>query len=114
MTEREFKKPEGLENYGEIKFVRPSQLARENFEGVVVEGTFVEALKNPFDDSKLDYKFETEEGGTVILNHAGGLAYQMAAVNPGTFCRVSYLGKKEITSGKMKGREAHNYEVLIA
>lgn len=114
MGAREFKKPEGMPAGGEIRFVRPSELANEAFTGVVVEGEFVEAVPNPLDDTKNDFKFVTEEGETVIVNHSGSLAYRMKFVSPGDFCQVNYLGKSEIKSGRMKGKSAHNFEVLVA
>ena len=36
----------------------------------------------------------------------------MKLVNEGDFVQISYNGKKEITKGKMKGIQAHNFEVL--
>jgi hypothetical protein len=112
MSEREFKRPERSDRK-QAKFIRPSDLHKNGITGVILEGEFVEALTNPFDNSKQDYKFVTEDGETVILNSAGGLAYQMEVINPGTYCQVHYHGKELLTKGKMKGREAHNFEVLV-
>lgn len=111
-AEREWKKP-GKEGKS-IEFVRPSQLAKDEFTGVIVEGTFIEALPNHYDETKNDFKFEKEDGSIVVINAAGNLGYRMRDVNPGDFCRVEYLGKKEIESGKMKGKSAHSFEVLVA
>lgn len=110
---RVFKKPEGLSNAG-IKFINPKKLDDEGFTGVVVEGTFVEAIKSPFEGDKYDYKFEKESGESIVINSCGSLAYQMKHVNPGDYCQVSYLGKEKLTSGKLKGKAVHTFEVLIA
>lgn len=109
MAEREWKKPGG-----DIEFVRPSELAKQGFEGVVLEGTFVEATANRLNEHQNDFKFEKEDGSVVVVNGAGNLKYRMKDVSPGDFCRVSYLGMQEISEGKLKGKSAHNFEVLIA
>lgn len=113
-AERVWKKPGQSEEKASIKFVRPSELAKEGFEGVIVEGTFIESFPNHFDNAKLDFKFEQEDGSILVINGAGNLGYRMKEVIPGDFCQVTYLGKKEITTGKMQGRSAHNFEVRIA
>ncbi len=58
MTERQWRRPgeEGGERKN-IEFKRPSQLAKDGFKGVLVEGTFVESFPNKFDENKLDYNF---------------------------------------------------------
>lgn len=110
-AEKEWKKPNSEKS---IEFVRPSQLAKDEFEGVILEGTFVESLPNHFDETKSDFKFEKEDGSVVVINGAGNLGYRMKAVSPGDYCQISYEGKKEIASGKMKGKSAHCFDVLIA
>ena len=37
----------------------------------------------------------------------------MDRVNAGDFVQISYEGKKKIESGKMEGRLAHNFKVLV-
>ena len=44
---------------------------------------------------------------------AGNLGYQMERINAGDFVQISYEGKKKIESGKMEGRMAHNFKVLV-
>ena len=95
---------------GNIEFIRPSKLEKP---GVIVEATFVESLLNAFDNNKLDYKFSGEKGKTIILNGAGNLGFQMDRINAGDFVQISYEGKKKIESGKMEGRLAHNFKVLV-
>ena len=48
----------------------------------------------------------------IIFNGSGNLGFKMKNINAGDFVQISYNGKKEIKSGKMKGIKAHNFEVL--
>lgn len=116
---------------GSIVFIRPADLARAGFTGVVAEGELSETLENRFDESKNDFKLiadasflvkgETKEGNkyeknvnpgdTVIVNSAGNLQYLMKEVNLGGLCQISYLGKQEIANGPRKGTLAHTFEV---
>jgi hypothetical protein len=95
-----------------ITFLRPSKLAEEKVSGIIIEGSFLESMPNPFDNEKLDFKFISDENKTIILNGGGNLGYQMDGIEPGTTVQVSYNGKKPITKGKFKGREAHDFVVL--
>lgn len=96
-----------------LTFIRPAQLAEEDVKGVILEGTYLESLPNPFDNEKLDFKFsDLKKGNTVIINGAGNLGYQMRDISEGSVVQVSYNGKKEIKAGKMKGRMAHDFYVL--
>jgi hypothetical protein len=95
---------------GNIEFIRPSKLEKP---GILLEATFIESLPNAFDSNKSDYKFSGEKGKTIILNGAGNLGYQMERVNAGDFVQVTYQGKKKIENGKMEGRMAHNFKVLV-
>lgn len=104
-------KPVNSGNGGGITFIRPSQLEEP---GLLVEGIYTGAIPNSFDDTKSDYKFETEDGRTVVINSAGQLAYQMKSVEVGTLVRVEYMGKQEMKKGKNKGKKAHSFEVLVA
>lgn len=113
MTDKTFVRP-GQESQPNISFVRPAELAKEGITGVIVEGEFVESLPNHFDEEKSDYKFVRENGDVVVINHTGSLAYRMKKVSPGDFCQVSYNGKTTIENGKMKGKQAHDFEVLVA
>ena len=100
------------EGSSNLRFVRPSQLAEEDFKGVLLEGRFVESMPNPFDNEKLDFKFSDNEDKTVIINGAGNLTYKMKGIEPGAMVQVSYNGKKEISKGNYKGRMAHDFEVM--
>jgi len=94
-----------------IEFIRPSQLTDEDNGKLLVEGVFVESMVNSYNDKLHDYKFELEDGGAVVLNGAGNLGYQMNKVPIGTYVAITYLGKEEIKSGKMKGKLAHGFKV---
>ena len=116
---------------GALLFVKPAELARAEFTGVVAEGEFVEALPNRFDEDKLDFKIaidtelsfsgvtkdgepytlEAKAGDTVVVNGAGNLNYLMSKVSPGELCSISYHGKNEIQKGKRKGTLAHTFEI---
>lgn len=113
MAAREFKVPEARENT-DITYIRASKLAEEGVTGPILEATFVESVPSNMDENKLDYKFEKDDGGIVVVNCAGNLKYKMKFINPGDYCQVQYLGKQEITKGVHKGKMAHNFEVLTA
>lgn len=108
-----FKRPEGLDSGGGLEFIRPAKLAEDGITGVILEGVYVGTLPNKFNETKPDYKFQKENGDTVVLNSAGNLQYQMKAVSIGTLTQISYLGKQKITKGAMAGKESHNFEVLV-
>ena len=108
---REFKKV-GAEN--SLSFIKASTLAEEGVKGVVLEGEYIGAIKNNFDENKSDYKFKKDDGSIVIVNSTGSLAHQMAKVEVGSYVRLEYDGKKTLTSGKMKGKMAHMFTVLVA
>lgn len=109
--EREFKP---VIERSDIKFISAKRLLDEGLTGVVAEGIFEEALPNRYDDSKLDYRLVTDDGGVIILNHNGSLAYQMNLVQPGSYVRISYDGMKEIKKGAMAGKQAHQFNVEVA
>lgn len=111
-TERVWKKPEE-DVVGELEFIRPSKLGDEHVDKVLLEGTFIESIPNHFDNTKNDFKFEKLDGGTVILNGAGNLGYRMRSIDPGQIVQITYRGMQEIQNGKMKGRLAHNFDVLV-
>lgn len=120
MSERVFKKPEGAELSGGIEFLRPKELNLEIEEGIresgsaIVEGTFIDSMPNRYNPAKLDFKFETEDGKTVIINGGGNLGYNMKLVNVGDYVQIRYFGMKEATGGTYAGTPMHQFEVLTA
>lgn len=114
-----------------LVFIRPADLARAEFTGVVAEGEFCEVLPNRYEETKNDFKIladvaftvkgmdkdgveytkEVNPGDTVVINNAGNLGYLMSKVTIGELCQVSYAGKKEIAKGPRKGTLAHTFGV---
>lgn len=116
-----------------LHFIRPAELNRANFKGVVAEGVFEEALVNQLDASKKDFRvkldtavevtsetsngdaktIKADAGDTVVINGAGNLGYLMSKVPAGELCRISYNGMIIAKSGPRKGKEVHSFEVLF-
>lgn len=97
---------------GGIEFIKPKSLADEGRTGLIVEGVFIEAIPNQFDDTKSDYKLETAEGKTVVINSTASLAFQMKKVDPGTCVQILYNGMKLIKTKKGDNINAHDFSVL--
>lgn len=117
---------------GSLVFVKPADLSRAGFTGVIAEGTFLEALPNRFSEDTFDFKLKVDvdlevegknkdgaayktaigAGDTLIVNGAGNLNYLMKNIAPGELCQITYLGKKEIAKGDRKGTLAHTFEVM--
>ncbi len=110
-AEKLWKKPEGDST---VTFIRPSKLQADGITGVIVEGTYVESIPNQYDEGKLDYKFEKEDGSIVIVNGGGNLGFKMSKIMIGDYVQLSYEGMKEIKNGKMKGRKSHTFSILVA
>lgn len=108
---RKMKSVTGMEGAG-IEFIRPSKLTGP--QTLITEAIYLGSTPNSFDDGKSDYKFETEDGKTLVLNGAGNLGYQMEKVAVNSVVTVEYRGKQKITKGKLAGKESHNFQVLIA
>jgi len=112
MGKRNFKSPLQKEA-SSITFISPAALSRDEKSGVILEGTYVESSPNNFDENKLDFKFSDDKGNMTVINAGGNLGWSMEAINIGDYVQVSYNGKKEITKGKMAGRMAHDFKVLV-
>ncbi len=108
---RKMKSVSGLEGAG-ITFIRPSKLTGP--QTLITEALYIGSTPNNFDEDKADYKFENADGSIVVLNGAGNLGYQMGKVALNSVVTVEYKGKQEITKGKLKGKESHNFKVLVA
>ena len=112
MGKRNFKSPLQREA-SSITFISPAALSRDEKSGVILEGTYVESSPNNFDENKLDFKFSDDKGNMTVINAGGNLGWAMQPINIGDYVQVSYNGKKEITKGKMAGRMAHDFKVLV-
>ncbi|MBV6514175.1 MAG: hypothetical protein FMNOHCHN_03765 [Ignavibacteriaceae bacterium] len=97
-----------------IRFIKPGDLAEAKTTGVILEGTYMGAIPNNYDNTKNDYKFLDDNGQEVVINSTGSLAYQMKNVPVGSIVQITYEGMSKLTKGKMKGKEAHNFKVLVA
>lgn len=132
MSEKFSRKSGGETSEGSnLVFVKPADLSRAGFSGVVAEGEFVETLPNRFDETRHDFKIvadtplkiegvdkdgqkyvkEVNVGDIIIVNGAGNLNYHMKPVSLGELCQITYNGKAEIAKGKMKGTLAHTFQV---
>lgn len=110
MSERNYKPVGG----GEATYIRPKALADSNFSGVVLEGIYEGTIANSFDNTKSDFRFTDLNGKTVIINSSGLLASKLSKVEEGSAVQIRYDGMTKITKGKMAGKSAHNWEVLVA
>jgi hypothetical protein len=109
MGERKFKSSKDLAG-GNLRFIKPKELADSGTTGPILEGTYMGTVLNDLTE-KNDFKFLTEDDSTVIINNTGHLQYLISAmqVKEGDYCRVSYNGKKPY-----KGKESHEFELEVA
>lgn len=99
---------------GDLSFVRASQLAKDGITGIVAQGIYEGTVPNRFDAAKPDFKVRGDAGNLIILNNAGSLASQLARVALGSYVQINYKGMQAMTTGKMAGKKAHSFIVLIA
>lgn len=79
---------------------------------VCVEGWYIGTSTSKYNHPV--WHFRTAEGKAISLNSAGHLDYSMEThAKEGDYCKVTYLGKKLVTSGAMKGKEAYNFRLEI-
>lgn len=83
---------------------------------VLVEGTYIGTVPNQYNKDKPNYEFAQSNGeANLVLNSAGKLNYLMDNfVTEGDVVQISYLGKSKVEKGPMKGKDAHDFEVLVA
>jgi translation initiation factor IF-1 len=112
MSEKVFKKPEGA--VAGLRFIKAKQLADDGIKGAILEGTFVGTIKNTFDETKNDFKFQLDDGNMVIINATGSLTNEMKLIKVGDYVQVNYEGMDKLTKGKMKGKNFHKFNVLVA
>ncbi len=76
---------------------------------VLCVGTFLGTSEGRYGPQ---HEFRLEDGTVQVLNSAGHLNYQIDNfVSPQDVVRVVYLGKEMLTSGAMKGKSAHKFDV---
>lgn len=104
----------GPKEQGALKFVRPSKLTEADVNTIVAAGIYEGGVPNNFDDTKQDFKVRAENGDLTILNNCASIAKQLEKVETGSYIEVTYLGKKAMTTGKYKGKEAHSFIVALS
>ena len=92
------------------------KLSEKKSGDILVEGKYIGTVPNKFNADKPNFEFKPSNGeANVVLNSAGKLNYLMDSyVQVGDEVQVVYNGKSMIESGPMKGKEAHDFEVLVA
>lgn len=93
----------------DVMYVKPSSLKIND----AIEGTFLETTTDETYDT-LKHHLRQEDGSVKIINGSGQLNHVMKAIAPGTKIRVVYKGKKKLESGKFKGKDANQWQVLKA
>ena len=61
----------------------------------------------------INYEFETEDGGQIILPSSGHLHFVMGNFNPGDFCRITFMGKEVMKKGKFAGKMGNSFSGAI-
>ena len=110
---KEFKKPEGRT---EVSSISPGALFKEGKVGVVLEAEYVKTNTGEDGEGKeyLMHFFKDDNGIETMIFGCGSLNYMMKDINPGDYCQVEYKGKVKKTTGRLKGKEIHQFEVLVA
>lgn len=101
-----------MENFKDIstqsvRFVKPNTMKVNE----ATIGTLVESYDGQYGKN---WKFTDGSGDIFIVNGTGKLNHLLAKVNPGSLTKIVYLGKETIKEGKMKGKDCHNFQVLVA
>ena len=91
----------------EVTYISPAKIDA----GLEFIGTYDSSYDGQYGTN---YVFFTDTGEKVVWNGCGKLNYLMSKVSPQSLCKIVYLGKKEITTGPMKGKAAHDFQVLTA
>ncbi len=99
-SETEFESVNGRSN---IRYVKAAELA-----DLPVQGTYEGTEQGKFG---LNHKIKSTDGTTYIVNGFGSLNSQMNKVAEGDEILLVYQGKKKISDGPMKGKEAHSVDV---
>jgi hypothetical protein len=110
MSESKYKT---VELEGSVKYIKPKELADNQFSGVILQGIYEGTIPDNFDESKNNFKFTDLNGDTVIINGTGKLAKLLSRVDEGSSVEVKYLGMEKIEKGKMAGKSAHDWTVGV-
>lgn len=99
------------ETKGELKIIRPSELAEAGTTGVVAAGVYEGAEPNKFNSAKSDYFIRGADGTLYILNETKSLGEQLGQLNAddNVTVEVVYNGKKATKNG----RGFHDFEVFV-
>lgn len=82
---------------------------------------FVFFERGKYLETSIDSKFgqpkhlfeDLETGERKCLNGAGQLNYCIEQLSEGDICKIVFKGKVELTSGRMKGKEANQFDVFV-
>lgn len=86
---------------GELKVIRPSELAKNGITGTVAEGVLEKTAPNKFNPQNKDYFIRSSDGTLYILNETASLKEQLGQDGViGMNVRVEYNGKKPTKNGK--------------
>lgn len=103
MSETRSLKPqkEGAKPDGELRIIRPSELAKSGTTGTVAEGVLESKKPNKFNPGNMDYFIRSDDGSLTIINETSSLKEQLGQDGVvGMRVRVDYNGKKPTKSGK--------------
>jgi len=95
---REFKQVE-LSEGPSVKFHNATRLAKDEFTGELLQGTFKEYVEEERKNASgkkfvsKSYIFESDNGLKHVVDSFGKLDALMKKVSPGDYCRIVYLGK---------------------
>lgn len=95
-----FKEIAGKKNYTKYKECEPGD--------VLVEGVFLGERTGRYG---VQYEFESDNGSIEVLNSAGLLNHKMQYIREGDRVKIIYDGSEMLTSGPMKGKDAHQFTV---
>lgn len=101
------------EAQGELKIVRPSELAKAGTTGVVAAGVYEGAKPNKFNPAKNDYFIRGTDNTLYIINSTQALEEQLGQLaadgSDNATVEVIYNGK----AATKKGKGYHSFEVFV-
>lgn len=78
---------------------------------VLAEGTYLGTKDGTYG---IQHQIKDENGDVTVLNSSGHLNFLLENhVTKGDYIRVIYSGKEVLSKGKFKGKESHQFEVLV-